>query len=222
MGKPHRTPRRTHPSLLRLGIDIGSTTVKAVLLDGDAVVIEDYRRHNAEIRIELGKLLGEVAAARPGERALVSVTGSGGLGIAELLGVPFVQEVIAETTAIQRLDPQADVIIELGGEDAKITYLKPVPEQRMNGTCAGGTGAFIDQMATLLRTDAAGLDELAADRDGSAEVTRRIQALLSRWIDGQGAEPDAAAGNGAAGPVDLGQATPDEVFEFLDRELGSN
>jgi predicted CoA-substrate-specific enzyme activase len=162
MGKPHRTPRRAQPPLLRLGIDIGSTTVKAVLLDGDGVVFEDYRRHNAEIRIELGKLLGGVAATRPGERALVSVTGSGGLGIAELLGVPFVQEVIAETTAIQRLDPQADVIIELGGEDAKITYLKPVPEQRMNGTCAGGTGAFIDQMATLLRTDAAGLDELAA------------------------------------------------------------
>ncbi|MDR1426604.1 MAG: acyl-CoA dehydratase activase-related protein, partial [Bifidobacteriaceae bacterium] len=132
------------------------------LFDGDRIVFEDYRRHHAEIHIELGRLLADVAAARPGESAKAAVTGSAGLGMADLLGVPFVQEVIAETTAIQLFDPAADVIIELGGEDAKITYLKPVPEQRMNGTCAGGTGAFIDQMATLLGTDAAGLDNLAA------------------------------------------------------------
>lgn len=147
---------------LRLGIDIGSTTVKAVLLDGDNLVFEDYRRHNAEIRIELATLLREMAAEHPGRAARVAVTGSAGLGLASRLETPFVQEVIAETTAIQHLDPAADVIIELGGEDAKITYLGAVPEQRMNGTCAGGTGAFIDQMATLLRTDAAGLDRLAS------------------------------------------------------------
>ncbi|MDR2452957.1 MAG: acyl-CoA dehydratase activase-related protein [Bifidobacteriaceae bacterium] len=151
------------PQPLRLGIDIGSTTVKAVALDGQATVFKDYRRHNADVRFELGKLLREVAGAHPGRQALVAVTGSGGLGIAEALGVKFVQEVIAETEAIRRLDPEADVIIELGGEDAKITYLRPVVEQRMNGTCAGGTGAFIDQMATLLGTDAAGLNELARD-----------------------------------------------------------
>ncbi|MDR0433342.1 MAG: acyl-CoA dehydratase activase-related protein [Bifidobacteriaceae bacterium] len=150
------------PAALRLGIDIGSTTVKAVLLDGPRVVFEDYRRHHAEIRIELSRLLADVAATRPGAAAQVAVTGSGGLGVADALGAPFVQEVIAETTAVQHLDPAADVIIELGGEDAKITYLKPQPEQRMNGTCAGGTGAFIDQMATLLRTDAAGLNDLAS------------------------------------------------------------
>ncbi|MDR1294731.1 MAG: acyl-CoA dehydratase activase-related protein [Bifidobacteriaceae bacterium] len=159
--------------LLRLGIDIGSTTVKAVLMDGDTILFEDYRRHHAEIRIELGKLLSDVAAARPGGEAAVAVTGSGGLGVAGMLGAPFVQEVIAETTAIQHLDPDADVIIELGGEDAKITYLKPVPEQRMNGTCAGGTGAFIDQMATLLHTDACGLDALAAHYETLYSIASR-------------------------------------------------
>jgi predicted CoA-substrate-specific enzyme activase len=151
------------PAPLRLGIDIGSTTVKAVALDGAATVFQDYRRHNADVRFELGKLLREVARAHPGREALVAVTGSGGLGVAQALGVKFVQEVIAETEAVRRFDPEADVIIELGGEDAKITYLRPVVEQRMNGTCAGGTGAFIDQMATLLGTDAAGLNALARD-----------------------------------------------------------
>ncbi|MDR0365632.1 MAG: acyl-CoA dehydratase activase-related protein, partial [Bifidobacteriaceae bacterium] len=146
---------------LSLGIDVGSTTVKATLLDGGEVVFADYRRHNADVRIELAKLLQAVAEAAPEASAQVAVTGSGGMGMAEALGVPFVQEVIAETAAIRRLHPDTDVIIELGGEDAKITYLKPVVEQRMNGTCAGGTGAFIDQMATLLGADAAGLDRLA-------------------------------------------------------------
>lgn len=91
----------------------------------------------------------------------LAITGSGGLALADAVHVPFVQEVIAETRAIDEAIPQADVIIELGGEDAKITYLKPTPEQRMNGSCAGGTGAFIDQMSTLLDTDAAGLNEMA-------------------------------------------------------------
>ncbi|MDR1798809.1 MAG: hypothetical protein LBR19_02850, partial [Bifidobacteriaceae bacterium] len=122
------------PPPLRLGIDVGSTTVKAVLLDGDQILFEAYRRHNAEIRIELAGLLRDVSKVRPDAAARVAVTGSAGLGVSTQLKQPFVQEVIAETTAIQRLDPDADVIIELGGEDAKITYLKPTPEQRMNGT----------------------------------------------------------------------------------------
>ncbi|MDR2253370.1 MAG: acyl-CoA dehydratase activase-related protein, partial [Bifidobacteriaceae bacterium] len=151
------------PGPLRLGIDIGSTTVKAVALDGAGAVFKEYRRHNADVRLELAKLLRAVAQAHPGRAALVAVTGSGGLGVAQALGVEFVQEVIAGTEAIRRLEPEADVIIELGGEDAKITYLRPVLEQRMNGTCAGGTGAFIDQMATLLGVDAAGLNALARD-----------------------------------------------------------
>jgi len=150
-------------SPLALGLDIGSTTVKAVLVRNGEIVFSDYRRHHADVRGELHELL---AALRPvaGDRPLrVGVTGSGGLHVADLMGVGFHQEVIAATEVIELLHPDADVVIELGGEDAKITYLRPVPEQRMNGTCAGGTGAFIDQMATLLHTDAAGLNALAAD-----------------------------------------------------------
>ncbi|MDR1806538.1 MAG: acyl-CoA dehydratase activase-related protein [Propionibacteriaceae bacterium] len=145
-----------------LGLDVGSTTLKAVVLDGDAVLCEEYRRHNADVQAELTKLVHELAKRFPDAYVRPAITGSGGLGIARALDVEFVQEVIAGTKAVQRYEPDADVVIELGGEDAKITYLKPIPEQRMNGTCAGGTGAFIDQMATLLRTDAAGLDALAA------------------------------------------------------------
>ena len=147
---------------MRLGLDIGSTTVKAVVLDGDHVVFSDYRRHHADVRREVRNLLADIDAALPNTALTSAVTGSGGLQVADLMGVGFVQEVIAATEAIERFHPEADVVIELGGEDAKITYLKPTPEQRMNGTCAGGTGAFIDQMATLLHTDAAGLDALAA------------------------------------------------------------
>jgi predicted CoA-substrate-specific enzyme activase len=146
---------------LALGLDIGSTTVKAVVLRGDGIVFSDYRRHNADVRGELRSLLTTLAESFPDIELRTSVTGSGGVHVAELMGVGFVQEVIAGTEAVQRFLPDADVVVELGGEDAKITYLHPVPEQRMNGTCAGGTGAFIDQMAVLLQTDAAGLDELA-------------------------------------------------------------
>ncbi|MCB0912763.1 MAG: activase, partial [Propionibacteriaceae bacterium] len=146
-----------------LGLDIGSTTVKAVVLDGSALLFSAYRRHNADARGALRDLLREIADRFPGASFRCAVTGSAGLGVAEVMGVEFVQEVIASTAAIERFIPQGDVVIELGGEDAKITFLHPVVEQRMNGTCAGGTGAFIDQMATLLHTDAAGLDALAAE-----------------------------------------------------------
>ncbi|MCL2735487.1 MAG: acyl-CoA dehydratase activase-related protein [Propionibacteriaceae bacterium] len=144
-----------------LGLDVGSTTLKAVLVDQGTIIHQEYRRHNADVQAELIKLVDELAQAYPGRDVAVAMTGSGGLGIAQALDVEFVQEVIAGTYAVQRHYPDADVAIELGGEDAKITYLKPQPEQRMNGTCAGGTGAFIDQMATLLRTDASGLNSLA-------------------------------------------------------------
>ena len=151
---------------LRVGLDIGSTTVKAVVLDqSDALadaLFSDYRRHHANVRATVAGLLADIhqeleKLGRGDEPIHLAITGSGGLALADSLDVPFVQEVIAETEAIDKEYPQADVIIELGGEDAKITYLKPTPEQRMNGSCAGGTGAFIDQMATLLDTDAAGL-----------------------------------------------------------------
>jgi len=148
---------------LSLGLDIGSTTVKAVVLRGADIVFSDYRRHHADVRGELRQLLDDVRRVFPEAELTAGVTGSGGLHVADMMGVDFFQEVIAATEVIERLHPEADVVIELGGEDAKITYLKPVPEQRMNGTCAGGTGAFIDQMATLLHTDASGLNDLAAE-----------------------------------------------------------
>ena len=173
---------------LSLGLDIGSTTVKAVVLDGDSVVFSDYRRHNADVRGELRTLLDDIGRAFPGDLFVTGVTGSGGLHVAEMMDVSFVQEVIAATEAIERFHPEADVVIELGGEDAKITYLKPIPEQRMNGTCAGGTGAFIDQMATLLHTDASGLNELAGRYDRLYPIASRcgvfaksdVQPLLNQ------------------------------------------
>lgn len=147
---------------LQLGLDIGSTTVKAILVDGHRVVFSDYRRHNADVRGELRNLLDEMSALFPNDEVTACVTGSAGMALAEAMGAAFAQEVVAGTEAVQRLHPEVDVVIELGGEDAKITYLHPTPEQRMNGTCAGGTGAFIDQMATLLQTDPPGLNDLAS------------------------------------------------------------
>ncbi|MCL2004102.1 MAG: 2-hydroxyacyl-CoA dehydratase [Oscillospiraceae bacterium] len=158
----------------RLGIDIGSTTIKAVLLDGgDAVLYSRYRRHRSDISREMSLLFDEIAEDLPGVRAAVRMTGSAGLGASAALRLPFVQEVAAGTLAVRRFVPGADVVIELGGEDAKITFLKPQVSQRMNGTCAGGTGAFIDQMAALLQTDAAGLNELAKDYTSLYSIASR-------------------------------------------------
>ena len=112
---------------LSLGLDVGSTTVKAVVVDGERIVFSDYRRHNADVRGELANLLREVQANFPNDRVKVAMTGSGGLGVAKVMGVHFVQEVIASTAAIERLNPDVDVIIELGGEDAKITTCTRCP-----------------------------------------------------------------------------------------------
>ncbi|WP_283170894.1 2-hydroxyacyl-CoA dehydratase [Curtanaerobium respiraculi] len=148
---------------LRIGVDVGSTTVKLLAMDArDEVVFSVYRRHHSDIRATIVEIVGEALGKLGDAPATMAITGSGGLLLSQWLGVPFVQEVIANKTAIERLIPQTDVAIELGGEDAKIIYLDGGIEQRMNGTCAGGTGAFIDQMATLLDTDAAGLNEMAA------------------------------------------------------------
>ena len=147
---------------LRLGFDIGSTTIKGVVLEADeSIVYNSYRRHNSDIRGGIKTILSEIRDQFPDQLFKISLTGSGGVAVAEILDVPFVQEVIAETEVIERYYPATDCIIELGGEDAKITFLKPNTEQRMNGTCAGGTGSFIDQMAQLLQTDAAGLNDMA-------------------------------------------------------------
>ena len=146
----------------RLGVDIGSTTVKVAIIDGDCrVLFSDYRRHFANIQETLADLVGEAKAAIGDCPVKPVITGSGGLTLSKHLDVPFVQEVIAVSSALKYYLPQTDVAIELGGEDAKIIYLTNGIEQRMNGICAGGTGSFIDQMADLLQTDSAGLNEYA-------------------------------------------------------------
>ncbi|SHF23289.1 CoA-substrate-specific enzyme activase, putative [Lactonifactor longoviformis DSM 17459] len=158
-----------------LGIDIGSTTVKiAILNEEQEIVFSEYERHYANIQETLAHLLGH-AYEKLGELQLAPViTGSGGLTLAKHLGVPFVQEVIAVSSSLQALAPQTDVAIELGGEDAKIIYFeKGNIEQRMNGICAGGTGSFIDQMASLLQTDAVGLNEYARDYKALYSIAAR-------------------------------------------------
>ncbi len=145
-----------------MGIDVGSTTVKVVVLDNEnKTLFSEYRRHFSDIKSTVSELFNEVSEVLGNETFTVVITGSGGLLLSKMLGLPFVQEVIANKTAIQKFMPETDVVIELGGEDAKILYLTDGLEQRMNGTCAGGTGSFIDQMAILLKTDADGLNSLA-------------------------------------------------------------
>lgn len=146
-----------------LGIDIGSTTVKiAILNEKNELLFSDYRRHYANIRETLSALLQEAYEALGNYTLYPMITGSGGLTLANHLQVPFTQEVIAVATALKTLAPKTDVAIELGGEDAKIIYFEGGNvEQRMNGICAGGTGSFIDQMASLIQTDASGLNEYA-------------------------------------------------------------
>lgn len=149
---------------LHLGVDVGSTTVKlAVLNDDNEAVYASYRRHHADIRATITEILEEAAHKFSDTTMTVAITGSGGLLLAQWLDLEFVQEVIASKTAVEMFIPKTDVAIELGGEDAKIIYFDQGIEQRMNGTCAGGTGAFIDQMASLLNTDASGLNSLAAE-----------------------------------------------------------
>ena len=174
---------------LRMGIDVGSTTVKVVLLDQqDNYLYKKYIRHYANILDTVYTLLQEAQVGYEHENVHVAITGSGGMAMADKVRIPFVQEVIAETKAIKALYPQTDVIIELGGEDAKVTYLGRTAEHRMNGSCAGGTGAFIDQMATLLQTDASGLNTLAMNADTMYPIAARcgvfaktdVQALLNQ------------------------------------------
>ena len=146
-----------------LGIDIGSTTVKIAILDADHnILFSDYERHYANIRETLSSLLTRAYNQLGNLTLHPMITGSGGLTLANHLGVPFTQEVIAVATSLKELAPKTDVAIELGGEDAKIIYFEGGNvEQRMNGICAGGTGSFIDQMASLIQTDASGLNEYA-------------------------------------------------------------
>lgn len=188
----------TKTTELFAGLDIGSTTLKWWITDtARAERLKIYRRHHADIGGELFRSLDEIEAEIADQPFELAITGSGGMAVAEHLGVPFVQEVIAGTDAALTLYPDTDAIVELGGEDAKITFLKPSLDQRMNGTCAGGTGAFIDQMASLLMTDAAGLDRLASKAKKIYPIASRCGVFaksdLQPLINDGVAQPDLAA-----------------------------
>ncbi|NLB88064.1 MAG: 2-hydroxyglutaryl-CoA dehydratase, partial [Syntrophomonadaceae bacterium] len=173
---------------LHMGLDVGSTTVKLVVMDNNGVIIyKNYKRHYAETKKYTTDLLIDALNEIGDKPITINVTGSAGLAISSWLGIKHVQEVIACNLTIEKFIPQTDVAIELGGEDAKITFFDGGLDQRMNGICAGGTGAFIDQMATLLGTDALGLNELAKNHSTIYPVAARcgvfaktdIQVLLN-------------------------------------------
>ena len=147
---------------IKIGIDIGSTTVKIVLLDEENTLLyRAYARHYSKVRQEAARQLRQVANRLSGQEVLAFITGSAGLGVSKASGLPFVQEVYATAAAVKAYIPDTDVVIELGGEDAKIIFFQGRLEERMNGSCAGGTGSFIDQMATLLDVSVSELDQLS-------------------------------------------------------------
>ncbi len=180
-------------NIYKVGLDVGSTTVKLAVLDAaNKVIMSNYVRHKSKLREATGALINQVAERLGNVDVVLAVTGSGGLGISKWLGIEYVQEVIAGCEAIQTFYPQTDVIVELGGEDAKVTFLdKNSVDQRMNGICAGGTGAFIDQMASLLQTDAEGINELARTHQKVYPIAGRcgvfaktdVQPLINEGAD---------------------------------------
>lgn len=149
-------------NILHVGLDVGSTTVKIVVMnENKETIYKDYRRHFSDTKNTVCDVLSELNEKYPNSKFTLALTGSGAMSAAKFLDVNFIQEVVSCKRAVEKYIPETDVVIELGGEDAKIIYFDKSIEQRMNGTCAGGTGAFIDQMASLLHTDTAGLNELA-------------------------------------------------------------
>ncbi|MCR5834060.1 MAG: acyl-CoA dehydratase activase-related protein, partial [Selenomonadaceae bacterium] len=158
---------------MKVGIDIGSTTIKLVVMDDNRLVFKNYARHFSEIGVALTNSLTSLKNIIGEKTFKIAVAGSAGMGIAKKISLPFVQEVIACQKAVEEFIPQTDTVVELGGEDAKIIYLGTAPEVRMNGVCAGGTGSFIDHMASLLSTDALGLNALA-------EKGKQIYTIASR------------------------------------------
>ncbi|HOV25371.1 MAG TPA: acyl-CoA dehydratase activase-related protein [Pseudobacteroides sp.] len=179
-------------TIYKLGIDIGSTTVKiAILDDKKEILFSDYMRHFANIKESLCELINKAHKKLGDIKIAAMITGSGGLALSEHLGIPFTQEVIAVSTSLSVFAPKTDVAIELGGEDAKIIYFEGGNvEQRMNGICAGGTGSFIDQMAALLQTDAAGINEYAKNYKAIYPIAARcgvfaksdIQPLINEGV----------------------------------------
>jgi predicted CoA-substrate-specific enzyme activase len=177
--------------ILRVGIDIGSTTIKMVILDEqNSIIFQQYVRHFSDIIASFQTMFSNAQHILQKKLLSIIFTGSAGMGISQSLGLPFVQEVIASTTAVKQIIPNTNTAIELGGEDAKITYFSNTVEQRMNGVCAGGTGAFIDHMAALLQTDPLGLNKLAKNFKTLYPIASRcgvfaktdVQALINEGV----------------------------------------
>lgn len=158
---------------ISLGIDVGSTTVKIVLIKDGKLLYSCYERHMSEVRKKTIELVGRVKELIGGEKIHICISGSAGLGLAKSAGIPFVQEVFATGETVKHLAPDTNVVIELGGEDAKVIFFSGVTDERMNGTCAGGTGAFIDQMASLLNVDNETMDKLSLE-------SKKIYSIASR------------------------------------------
>ena len=148
--------------ILHVGLEVGSTTVKIVVMDDDLnTIYTNYKRHFSDTKNTICSVLEDLIDKYNGYEYTVALTGSGAMSAAKFLDLSFIQEVVSCKRAVEKYISETDVVIELGGEDAKIIYFDKSIEQRINGTCAGGTGAFIDQMASLLNTDTEGLNELA-------------------------------------------------------------
>ena len=148
--------------MYHIGIDIGSTTVKVVVLDeANHLLFRSYERHFSKVREKTCEILHRIEGDYRGQKIKLTITGSAGLGVAKASGLDFVQEVYATAQAVDTLDPGTDAVIELGGEDAKISIFGGALEERMNGSCAGGTGAFMDQMATQMNGSGDELDALS-------------------------------------------------------------
>ena len=198
---------------MKIGLDIGSTTIKAVVLNGQGeIIFRHYERHRSQITRLSVELLKQIKSQFPGEAFYLGISGSAGMGLADDLNINFLQEVYATRVALKKMAPLADVAIELGGEDAKILFLTGAGglEVRMNGTCAGGTGAFIDQMATLMDVPVEQLEALSKAHERSYAIASRcgvfaksdIQPLLNqgaRKVDIARSIFEAVAGQTIAG-----------------------
>lgn len=176
---------------LTLGIDIGSTTAKVALMDGDEIIFQQYERHYSKVREKSIEIVNKILEQFGDKELKVSISGSAGFGICKASGIDFVQEVFATAGAVRHLVPDADAVIELGGEDAKIIFLTGGTEERMNGSCAGGTGAFIDQMVTLLAISAEEFDRISLNHQKIYPVASRcgvfaktdVQPLLNQGVN---------------------------------------
>ena len=205
----------------RVGFDIGSTTIKCVVIDEkENIIFKKYERHYSEIRSAILKIINDLKQVIKKDKITVTISGSAGLGYAESLKIPFVQEVFAEKIAVKKYYPDTDTVIELGGEDAKMLFLTGGFEMRMNGSCAGGTGSFIDQMASLLNVNGEELNELSSHHEKICNIASRcgvfaksdVQPLLNQGVR----KEDIAAG--------IFRAVVNQTISGLSqgREIGNN